>query len=362
MPKTKGFLTIIIIIVAVSLVGGFTMAFFASSDTIGLADFQVGTLLIEANNTAIGNINWNLGDDNEEIYTITNVGTKSSLIRAKLEGQWYRKVGEVNCESATARMVDDPDNFEIPYREKKNPWFTYIKDTPNNSTSTFYFYAGQHYKVGEVDVSKSEGFLNIDIRLLDGFDFNVKDDGELEVHINIAADRDTFMDIQGQPWSFGNWPFPDNSTLYTYDQATNTYSYSIPWESVWDNQELFIGVHGKVCGNYDDNDYGLEDGEWVEWDPPVGSVTIEPCENSGWRYGTDEYLYYVGTDNPDCLKIVKAGDTIELCINVTLDYGSGSVFQNKKFILNASFEAIQISNRAAIEQNWEFTSCLFEDE
>lgn len=132
---------------------------------------------------------------------------------------------EKTCETAMARMYDDPENFT--YKFNKHPWFSYLKVTPTAQKQTFYYYAAQHYKVGEVDIWKEGGYLYVDVRLFE--DFELK-----ELHINVQTSLTATPSPQST--AFGKYPYTSSP---------------IAWKGVWDGKQLFITVHGVVCGYYD---------------------------------------------------------------------------------------------------------------
>ncbi|MDZ4181625.1 MAG: hypothetical protein U1B83_02015, partial [Candidatus Cloacimonadaceae bacterium] len=68
-----------------------------------------------------------------------------------------------NTETAMMRMNDLPNDFSYPWGT--HPWFTYAVHKPGSTPSTFYFYAAQHYRVGEVDIWKDAGKLYVNVRL-----------------------------------------------------------------------------------------------------------------------------------------------------------------------------------------------------
>ncbi len=134
------------------------------------------------------------------------------------------RVAEPNCETAMARMNDDPNDFTNKF--DGHPWFSYLKLTPKADEDTFYFYAAQHYKVGEVDIWKENGNLYVYIRMADGYTLQ-------ETHINVQ----TSLDANPSPQSsaFGQYPYRSGV---------------IPWNDEWDGKELYITVHGVVCGYF----------------------------------------------------------------------------------------------------------------
>jgi hypothetical protein len=135
------------------------------------------------------------------------------------------------CETAMARMNDDPEDFT--YQWAGHPWFSYLVLKPTAEKQTFFFYAGQHYRVGEVDIWKDGSNLYIDIRLVPGVVMT-------ESHVNVQLDNSEYT----TPAAFGTWPYDD-------DDRVSDYLYEIPWNNDWDDEDLYIGVHGVVCPDLD---------------------------------------------------------------------------------------------------------------
>jgi hypothetical protein len=144
-------------------------------------------------------------------------------------------VAEPNCETAMARMNDDPNDFT--YKFDGHPWFSYLKHTPTAEKATFYFYAAQHYKVGEVLIWKAGGYLYVDIQMADGYTLQ-------ETHINVQTSLDANPSPQSR--AFGRYPYRSGV---------------IPWDDDWNGKELYITVHGVVCGYFLGDSENEEPGE-----------------------------------------------------------------------------------------------------
>jgi hypothetical protein len=136
--------------------------------------------------------------------------------------------GYESCETAMVRMIDDPE--DRTYLFPSHSWFTYLIHKPTEEKATFGFYAAQWYKVGEVDIWKDGDYLYIEVRLAPGYVMN-------ENHVNVQTSLDDYP--SPSKTAFGQYPFTAGS---------------IPWNSDWDDEDLYIAVHGVVCGEYPDND------------------------------------------------------------------------------------------------------------
>ena len=334
----KMLLIVLIAGLAAALAGGYTMAYFTTKAVAPVNEFTAGTVLIEAGEVVTGDhdeiLNWNPGKCTEVRYEITNQGSKCLFLRAKYEARWH-----LQCETAMVRMQDWPEDYD--YRWPGHPWFSYIIHKPTEDKETFYFYAAQTHRVGEVEIWKDGDQLYLEIKLDEGFTMS-------ESHVNVARSEEELTAGPGNGLAFGTWPY-----TAAHEPAVPTYKYTIDWEEEWDDQDLYIAVHGEVCAE-----------EWVQWVPPLHrdddnklleAVSVEPCDET-WRIGDDGYLYYVGQENDNCLQGIEAEETVVLCLQVCL---SGPLadnrYRNKKLEIFVTFEAIQCSNNAAQEQGWPFT-------
>jgi predicted ribosomally synthesized peptide with SipW-like signal peptide len=320
---------ILVVTLALALVaglsGGGTTAWLNAKADVPHNEFTAGTVLIEAVNTQGSQIieDWRPGDCTEVSYNVTSTGSKCIFLRAR--AQWYQKW----CETAMVRMYDNPTDFTYrwPHPPQYHPWFSYIIHEPTENKETFYFYAAQHYRVGEVDLWRDNTYLYIDIRLAPDFEMS-------QSHVNVATSLDELTSGPGNGLSFGLWPYKAD-----HDPAADDYLYSIPWQTAWEGEDLYIGVHADVCAK-----------EWLPWDPG-DSIDVRPCDPS-WQAGTDGYLYYVGDGY--CLEGIASGQIVTLCLEVCLS-STNRGYQDKLFRLLLTFEAIQCSNDAAHNRGWEFT-------
>lgn len=142
--------------------------------------------------------------------------------------------GQAGTETAMARMYDDPEDFTYPW--EGHAWFTYLMHMPTEEQETFYFYAAQHYRVGEVYISRDGSTLYVDIGLDEGYELE-----DWEWHLNVQLEG-----YSGNP-EFGNF----NCNDYIIE---GTASAEVPWDPEWDDQVLCIAVHGVVSGDYPEED------------------------------------------------------------------------------------------------------------
>ncbi len=375
--KRKILFVALIIALVAGLIGGGTMAWFTAKAEVENT-FTAGTVMINPGEAIVsGDLdigNWNPGDCTELTWEIHNSGSKDTYIRIK-NGLKHGN------ETAMVRMNDDP--WDLTHLYPGHPWFTYItyiEYVPENGQDTFFFYAGQTQRVGEVDVNKVNDFLRIRIRLDEGFEMSKSD-------VNVDNDQDNFFDAFPKPWAFGRWPHNAQHIPYATE-----FVYDIPWNSEWAlNEKLYIGVHADVWGMFGASDENglLQKGYWEfdwEWlwenwyalcftelgfetlnaayfgEVPVSfediqgypewqafkqiveglpsPVTIQLCDNSSyWELADDDYYYYTGPP-------IKYCERVSFCLKVCFDIKAPNVFQKAVFRLALPVEAVQASNDA----------------
>lgn len=368
--RRKILFIILTIVLAAGLIGGGTMAWFTAKAQVQ-NEFTAGTVMVNPGSAEItGEIdvdNWNPGDCAELKWGIHNPGSKDILVRIKNGDQF-------GYETAMARMNDDPDDFE--YQWTNHPWFSYLEYVTYNGgyeRETRYLYAAQTHRVGEVDIWKSNGYLMLEITMDEGFEMT-------ESHVHVQLDPDEYQ----PPAKFGTWPYKQY-----YNPAEDYAVYQIPWETEWDDQELYIAVHADVYGDYGkDGGKGLgKKGKWefkwewlwenwnalcfsargceilneayregvsyedikdtYEWALFVSyveglenPVSLQLCDNQDWVLKEDGYFYYTGPPIEHC-------QTVEFCLKVCFEGElANNVFQGAKYKLTLPVEAVQASNDA----------------
>jgi len=133
---------------------------------------------------------------------------------------------DFGVETAMIRMYDNPSDFT--YRWGTHPWFSYVKTTPVTNPQTYFFYAAQHYRVGEVDIWKDANYLYVQIDLDNPYQMQ-------QTHLNVKL-----TGYSGPP-AFGLFPY-----TMAHNPRVTTYTYMVPWQSAWDNMELNVSLHGEV--------------------------------------------------------------------------------------------------------------------
>ena len=139
--------------------------------------------------------------------------------------------GEVHDETAWARMYDISDDFT--YEFPGSNWATYIINQSTENEATFYLYAAQHYRAGELHVWKDDSYLYVEYDLDDSYDMS-----ESHLHVNTSLD--------GIPQNNGNSPPGQFDHKEDHDPRVTEYTYEIPWDPSWNNHDLYITAHAVV--------------------------------------------------------------------------------------------------------------------
>ena len=136
-------------------------------------------------------------------------------------------------ETAWARMNDDPEDFTYDF--PGNNWATYI--IYNETQETFYLYAGQEYRVGELIVWKDTTHLFVKYDLDDGYTMS-------ESHLHVATSLEDIPQNGGGPIP-GQFDHKED-----HDPRVTEYTYQINWDDDWDGKDLYIAAHAVVWGIY----------------------------------------------------------------------------------------------------------------
>ena len=136
-------------------------------------------------------------------------------------------------ETAWARMHDDPNDFTYEFSPGSN-WATYIIYNETQEQDTFYLYAGQHHRAGELHIWK-EWKDNNDYLCVK----YILDDDMSASHLHIATSIDGISQNGNQPP--GQFDYGE-----IHDPHVTEYTYNILWNQSWNNQDLFIAAHAVV--------------------------------------------------------------------------------------------------------------------
>lgn len=147
-------------------------------------------------------------------------------------GHWYTD------ETAWARMNDDPEDFEHEF--PGSSWATYITCIPTESQQTFYMYAGQFYRVGELYVWKDDGYLYVE------YDFDSPVTMSI-AHLHVATSLDGIPQTGSGNPKIGNFDYMEE---YPYPHSSGDV-FQIEWDDDWDDVDLYIAAHAVVWGDFE---------------------------------------------------------------------------------------------------------------
>jgi len=106
-----------------------------------------------------------------------------------------------------------------------------------------------------------------------------------------------------------------------------------------------IYLRGEFRGQW----YEKQNGEWVAWDLPDGvedPVTVTVWQDNDWQV-LDGYYFYKGKIQPKGKVYLK----VKVCLDGPK---AGNLFQGKRYVLTAEFEAIQTTNGAE-QDHWGYS-------
>jgi len=113
-----------------------------------------------------------------------------------------------------------------------------------------------------------------------------------------------------------------------------------------------IYLRGKLTGNW----YQLDGEEWVEWldgGENIVTISLADKDDTDWEE-EDGYFYYMKSIPGTYSEQDPENRTVELKVKVCLAKETGNDYQGKRYIVNATFEAIQSSNNAPyLAEGWE---------
>lgn len=358
MPKIKLFISLGVIVMALALVGGATMAWFTSATDPIENVFTAGTVEIEAGYGGdFGKIitgNWNPGDCDQTEVCITNEGTKAVQIRAKFDGRWVpgsQRMLIIYKDGNTQLLSLDWDSFCLGCTGKEgyiakgsltisqhDGWPSYMKGIFNSFEeikNEDWLQTNEDYYIWCVD---SQTTINLtthnDVYVYDPYCNSdwYKEDGvnaqdkwknipwyKLDYIINsysVGEDDFTMDDIQDAIWSFTN---PGN-TVYNYlDQNDNNIEITVKAKEIVDDVLANSGLPEDTL-----------------------NVTIT---TSGWTKESDGWWYYNDEIPGTFTETDEEPRKICLAMEVCLDGATtGNLYQGASYHLYTQFQAIQASH------------------
>jgi len=363
--KRKVFMNIFIIVVCIALISAATMAWFTDADAAGEAVFTAGTVSIEAGRK----ISLNDGDVVMGDFYPARVTGSEQGPAGYLKNQIVKKVRSNPKAVLSLETGKNEANFfslgfggwiivEFDHPVYAPELVLVVEDTwggnyPLEKADVYVSTTGEDgswVHVGTADnhnlrrnQTYSECTLNIEsvpyvrfvrvVDITDANDFtNYPNDNTVD-----GFDLNAIM-IPGITSEEDNWnPGDCNESLYT---IINTGSKR-------------INLRGEVTGSW--YEYDEESNDWISWtpDPDDNVVTISPADSSSGWVQQGGYFYYEpsipGTYDGTPVEERTVGLKLKVCL---AGEETDNQYQGKRYILRATFEAIQASNGAAASEGW----------
>ena len=369
--KIKLIATALTIVIITALIGGFTMAWFTDKDSTELAQFTAGTLKIEA-----GRINPPPGtlDDRWETVNImpaevvssrqgtTPSGDPINLLRSDPytvlvldegkndkgffslgfdmdeDGNWLGRGGEIivrfedkisSYKSSIVLVVEDTWNDNWPLeladvyvsKDENGPW-VYVGEARNDRGRPPQYYSNISVSVDEDEIDWFQY-----VKVIDKSDpRDPKAENMWDTHDGFDLNAIMVQQSEVVRWNPGD---TDKIGYYVHNVG---------------NKRAY--VRGVITGRWEQKN---EDGEWVPFVGEVEDVVEIELLSNNWYVkrvdGTDYYVYK---------NAIEPGEAVELYLNIHLKgEETKNEYQGKRYVLDASFDAIQVTNGAA-ESEWGF--------
>jgi predicted ribosomally synthesized peptide with SipW-like signal peptide len=374
MPKLKAMLSLVVIVLAVALIGGATMAWFTAATDPLVNEFEAGTVKIDAGwKEGIGKIitkNWNPGDSTDFEVCVENIGSKKIRLRAQFNGRWV---------PGSQRMLVLYKNDKVQLLSMK--WDSFCKGCTGTEGPIAY---------GQINIKHPgtnsywngrfisfDGTSSADIeRFIKNADWIITNDTYqvwcVDKAITISqGNHDMYIyDPTCNPnWhdevdTQSNW---DQIPWYKLDYIINNYSHNIDGFTKDDMQDAIWSFTNPGDDKYfiDKDNNGLQieisekakeivDDVYANADLDPGNVDFEL--NSDWFYNDDDgWWYYKGEIDGTFTTTDNIPDRVCFPIKLKLDGAStGNDYQAASYHLFTVFEAIQASNQASDDQ-WQMS-------
>jgi predicted ribosomally synthesized peptide with SipW-like signal peptide len=367
--RNKIIMNVLVLILSVAMIAAATMAWFTHNDEAGNAIFTAGTVSIKAGRKVVADEGEPGSSDTVDgtFYPVRVVeyspgpridgkpvkeprNNPENALGAPESGQDENNFcslgfgGTIILEfdhglyaPTLAVVVEDTWGGKYPL-EEAHVWVSdtgldddwdYVGKADNKNLVQNQTYSGFTFEFVDIryikyvkitDCSNKDDFDGYDPKTVDGFDLNA-------VYIN------------GHTQEEDNWnPGDENERVYT---ITNTGTKA-------------IRLRGKLTGKWYEYDEETKSWKMCYLSPDVVSFKLRDDETEWVKSGDDDCFYYIpsipGTYGDD---VTEEDRTVELIIKVCLDGpDTGNEYQGKRFIVEATFEAIQASNGAPEESGW----------
>ena len=349
MPKLKMLISLVIIVLAVGLVGGATLAWFTSQTDPIENTFTAGTVEIEAGWQSgfvkLVEDNWNPGDCTELGLCVINEGTKAVQLRSQFNGYWtpgsqrmlviYKDgvtqllgldwsafcKGFTGGEGPIAKgSINLSHPYDLAYFKGIFNNFSYIKDPSWLST-------GVPYSIWCVDSQTTITPGNHDVEIYDPY---CNPDWFDEV-----TTKDKWENI---PWHKLDYIINQNylEKGYTSDQIQ---------DAIWHYTNGTIAPFHAPYIYANLSDAAKEIVDDVEANSGLQPSNVSFTPGSGWTDGGDGWWYYNDIIPGTFTNPGEEDRKICMSFNFCLDGAStGNEYQNAHYHLISLFQAIQASH------------------
>jgi len=357
MPKIKVILSLLVIVLAVALVGGATMAWFTAQASVEPNEFVAGTVAISANRTTASastfvEKNWNPGDNTDLEICIENEGTKAINLRTKVEGNWIPSSWRI-------LIVFSGGDIQLLVLDWDTAKCCTGSDGPVATANNFNFgsLGLSSYMDGNFSGLSDETWLqngeNYSIWCADSITFINSPQTNVKIFDPFCNenwfDEVTIVDVDGRAERWKNIPWTKIAYIINkapeYLDPAGSYKFGIMdvQQAIWKftNGEYATGQAGNTTNAQvivDEIDAGA-------YLLPADNVEFEFPTGSNWHKGDDGWYYYNGI-----LSGLSGSSPVRECFTlpVKLDpFSTGNEYQGAMFWLSFKFEAIQASNQAS---------------
>ncbi len=367
MPKTKLFLSLLTILLAVALVGGATMAWFTDADSV-TNKFEAGTVDVEAERTShsskIIQENWNPGDCTELDICVENTGSKSINLRAKIQSGWLPSALRLlvvytgtevqlvavewdstckGCTGTEGPIATGKYSFSAPGPN------SYMNGTFAQLDNEIWIQNGSGYRVWCVDRLNTISGTN-DVKIYDPF-CNENWYKEIESENTITVPQQWKNIPWGKLIYIINQKFLENGVEINEEVKT---------VEVMDIQQaIWFLIHSSFHSGGIHNDYDVDVANAIiadtnlNWELPTENVTFNL--GADWQEGEDGWWYYKGIipgtySNPE---VVARKICLDLLFCLT-GSTTGNNYQGAQYWFTTIFEAVQSSNDAS-DDAWQMS-------
>jgi predicted ribosomally synthesized peptide with SipW-like signal peptide len=344
MRNMRAVFSLIIIVVAITMVGGATMAWFTdTSDPID-NEFTAGTVAIEANRSSHATKtieeNWNPGDCTDLEVCVENEGTKAINLRAKVNQSWLPSA--LRLLVIYTPYTDDPVQLLAVEWDSTCKGCTGTEGPIASGTYSFSYPGTSSYMVGTFkNLTNQTWIQNGTGYLVWCADSQTGIRGTKQVDIydpfcneNWHEEVQTLSQWDNIPWA---------KIVYIINQGYLTQGYAVMdiQQAIWffTNGSFETGEAGDLLKAQE-----IVDDVETNWELPISNVTLDI---PGWTDGGDGW-WYLNDEIPGTFSGAADNErTVCMSMDVCLlGAETGNEYQGAQYWVTVLFEAIQSSNFA----------------